>query len=208
MAALVLAVPFSMAVRSVDEATRWRLLDYGPEGARALTAALASSSLTFIVFLFSALLVALQVASAQLSPRVIARGLRNQPTRICLGLFVFTFVFGITVAGRLESSVGQLRLLLVILLNLVSISAFLYLVAYLGDYLRPISVLTSVGRDGAAVIEQVYPVRLSDQPGVVAEAVPRPPGRRRSRSISAVTPASCAPSTFVASSRSPSAGTA
>ena len=176
MAALVLAVPFSMTVRAVDEATRWRLLDYGPEGARALTAALTATSLTFIVFLFSALLIALQVASAQLSPRVIARGLRNQPTRVCLGLFVFTFLFGIAVGGRLESSVGQLRLLLVIVFNLLSIGAFLYLVAYLGDYLRPISVLTSVGRDGTVVIERVYPLRLSDRPGGTGEVDRRPAG--------------------------------
>jgi uncharacterized membrane protein len=167
-------LPFSIAVRAVDEATRWRLLDYGPEGARALTAALASSALTYIVFLFSALLVALQVASAQLSPRVIARGLRDRRTRLCLGLFVFTFLFGVGVLGRLESSVGQLRLFLVFLLNLASIAAFLYLVAYLGDYLPPISVLTGVGGDGAVVIEQVYPDRLSDpEASVGPSAAPR-----------------------------------
>jgi uncharacterized membrane protein len=118
--AMLVVLPFSMGVRAVDEATHWSLLDYGAEGARALTSALASSALTFIVFMFSALLVALQVASAHLSPRVIARGLRNRPTRLCLGLFVFTFPFGVAVVGRLESSVGQLRLALVVLLNLAA----------------------------------------------------------------------------------------
>ena len=45
---------------------------WGADGARAVLGALASSMLTFIVFVFSILLVAVQLASAQLTPRIIA----------------------------------------------------------------------------------------------------------------------------------------
>jgi hypothetical protein len=159
------------------------------------------------VFLFTVLLVVLQVAGAQLSPRVIARGLRNQRTRLCLGLFVFTFLFGVAVGGRLESAVGQLRLCPVILLNLASIAAFLYLVAYLGDYLRPISVLTGRPRR-----------RGRDRPGLSAPAqrfpstqrTRRPSCRagRRGWSSTRATRASCAHSTRTASPPSPAGGIA
>lgn len=59
-----------------------------------------------------------------------------------------------------------------ILLNLASIGAFLYL----GDYLRPISVLTNVGRDGVAVLERMYPLRLTDPAPPVPATVSPPIG--------------------------------
>ncbi len=65
-----------------------RMLDVkaviGPESARALLAALASSMLTFIVFVFSIMLVAVQLASAQLTPRIIATFFRSGSLRISL----------------------------------------------------------------------------------------------------------------------------
>jgi uncharacterized membrane protein len=158
--AALVAAPAVGLVRAIDEATHWQLLGFGPEGARALATALTASTLTFVVFLYSALLVAIQVASAQLSPRIIARALGNRPMRACVGLFVFTFVFGVVVLGRIETSVGQLRLLILAALSLLSIATFLYVVQYLAKLLRPISVLEAVGRDCAVVLEKIYPRRL------------------------------------------------
>ena len=57
------------AVRWLEAGTRWSLLNFEIDGARALLGALIGASLSYIVFLASALLIAVQLMSAQLSPR-------------------------------------------------------------------------------------------------------------------------------------------
>jgi uncharacterized membrane protein len=110
------------------------------------------------VFTFGSLLVALQVASGQLTPRIIATTLlRNNVVRYTVGLFIFTFLFTLGVQNRLESKVYQLPLIVAAILALLCFAAFLYLIDYAARLLRPISILTRVGNEGLKVIESVYP---------------------------------------------------
>jgi uncharacterized membrane protein len=69
---MLLALVLNPILREIDEATGWAWLGFGPNGSRALLGMIAASMLSFLVFLFSALLIAVQLASAQLTPRVIA----------------------------------------------------------------------------------------------------------------------------------------
>jgi len=101
VAAAVIAVPVARLVRHIDERTRWTLLDIGPSGASALLGALASSLLTFIVFAFSMLLLAVQIAGGQLTSRIIARVFERRLPRWTLGVFVFSFCYTLAVLGRL-----------------------------------------------------------------------------------------------------------
>ncbi len=160
MAAALAVAPL---IRRLDEATRWSLFGFGPAGARALTAAFVSTTFTCIVFVFTILLVAVQIASAQLTPRIIARAFANNATRAAVGLFAFTFVYGLAVLSRIDASVPQLGIALTIVLNMATIATFVYLVSYLGEHLRPVSVLTDVGNQGIRVVEQVYPSRPTEE---------------------------------------------
>src|SRR5262245_21005628 len=87
LGAMLAALAAAPAVRRLDHWLGWSLLGFSPEGARAVLGALAASLMTFIVFVFSILLVAVQIAGAQLTPRIIVRSFRNSTTRFCLGLF-------------------------------------------------------------------------------------------------------------------------
>jgi uncharacterized membrane protein len=61
-------------------------------------------NLTFIVFSFGSMLVAIQIASAQLSPRIIATALlRNNVIRIVVGLFVYGLVVSLGARNRTET---------------------------------------------------------------------------------------------------------
>jgi uncharacterized membrane protein len=103
LASLALAVLLMPLLRQLDEATGWTLLGFGLDGARALLAMLAASMLSLLVFVLSALLIAVQVASAQLTPRVIAATfLRDRPVKFTIGVVVFTFMLSIGVLGRSE----------------------------------------------------------------------------------------------------------
>jgi uncharacterized membrane protein len=177
MGLALLAAPL---LRRLDAATGWTLFGFGAEGARAVLTGLVASVFTFVVFVFSILLVAVQIASANLSPRVIAGILAHRPVRVCLGLMVFTFVYGLAVLGRIEATVPQLPVALVIASSLASIVAFLYLIDHLGRRLRPVSVLAEVGREGARVIESLYPQLLAQsarKPEAEPEREDRPPGQ-------------------------------
>ena len=159
MLAGLLAAP---VIRWLDDQTRWTLMGFGTEGARIVVGSLASSLLTIIVFAFSILLLAVQMASGQLSPRIIARVFENTLTKLTIGAFVFTWVYTLAAVARVEERVPQLSILLAILLSLASVGLFFHLVQSASESLRPVKTLTDVAHDTRAVIESVYPSKFSD----------------------------------------------
>src|SRR5262249_8929239 len=86
LASLAAALPLPHLVFWIDRRTGWTL-NVSIDGARAVAGLLAGSLLSFIVFVFSVLLVAVQLASAQLTPRIIARVFKDRFTRFALGVF-------------------------------------------------------------------------------------------------------------------------
>jgi uncharacterized membrane protein len=165
VASMAAAVLVARAVRWVDDQTRWTLFNFGLEGARTVLGALGSSLLTFIVFAFSILLLSVQMASGQLSPRVIARVFENRTTKLTIGAFVFTWIFSLAAVGRVEDRVPQLSVAIAILLSIVSVGLFFYLVQDASHALRPVTLLTGVANDTRAVIETVYPEPFSQDGG-------------------------------------------
>jgi uncharacterized membrane protein len=76
----------------IDQSLQWvpALVVTAAEAGDAL-ATIQSLTIAFLVFTFGSMLVALQVASAQLTPRIIATMLlRDNTIRCTVGLFVFT----------------------------------------------------------------------------------------------------------------------
>ncbi len=160
LAGMILALGSHWAVRQLDLAMGWRAT-FGVDGARAILAALASSMLTFIVFVFSILLVAVQLASAQLSPRIIAFVYRTPILKWSLAFFVFTFTFTLAVLGRIEAFVPAFALWIAIYANVLCVGLFIYMIDTVGKSLRPVSLLTAVATAGQEVIREVYPRPVS-----------------------------------------------
>ena len=75
----------------LDRGVRWQTMN--KETALALLGTLASSMFSFIVFVSSALLLAVQLASAQLTPRIISMLFRDRSTKLSLTLFGFSYTF-------------------------------------------------------------------------------------------------------------------
>lgn len=136
------------------------------ETVRAVLGTLASAMFTFIVFVSSALLVAVQLASTQLTPRIIAIVFRDRGTKYALTLFVFAFAFSLAVLVRLNTSVPPLTVRLAAYGCLASLGVFLYLIDHVGKFLRPSGALRSVALLGREVIEHVYPQRLAEAPEI------------------------------------------
>ena len=107
-----------------------------------------AAMLSFIVFTFGSLLVAVQIASTQLTPRIIATVLlRDNTIPTIAALFVLSFVFDLGLLARTQTVVLYVPLTVSLLLTLTSIGAFLYLMDYAARLLRPISIVSMQAPD-------------------------------------------------------------
>ena len=88
----------------IEQCAGWQS-GFDPGSTLALFGTLAGSMFTFIVFLSSSLLLVVQLASAQLTPRIIGVVFRDRVTRFSLTLFTFTFTFALAVLVRISTSV-------------------------------------------------------------------------------------------------------
>jgi uncharacterized membrane protein len=112
----------------------------------------------FIVFTFGSLLIVIQVASGQLTPRLIATTLlRNNVIRFTVGLFTFSMMFAVGTGARFDTEVPKFAVTIAWVLGIASIAAFFFLIDYTARSLRPVSIVWRVGEDGIKVIENVYP---------------------------------------------------
>jgi uncharacterized membrane protein len=158
----LVAIPLELAairiLQRADSWLGWSFLGIGAKGADQMLNAIVTSTLSFVVFTFGSLLVALQVASGQMTPRIIATILvRNNVVRYTAGLFIFTLLFAISTSNRIEDKVPQLVVFVAACLGVLCFAAFLFLIDYAARLLRPISIVSRVGESGLAVIENVYP---------------------------------------------------
>jgi uncharacterized membrane protein len=116
-------------------------------------------NISFLVFTFGSLLVAIQVAGGQYTPRIIATTLlRDNVIRGVSGIFVFTLLWtNRTMVQLTATHVPQLQVFLAAMFGVISLVAFLFLIDYAARFLRPVSLVARVGANGIAVVESVYP---------------------------------------------------
>jgi uncharacterized membrane protein len=130
------------------------------ETARSVLSALAGAMFTFIVFVCSSLLLVVQLASAQLTPRVIGTMFRDGVVKFTLAVFIFSFTFTLATMTRM----GAVTPYVAAYGCAVSIGVFLYLIDHVGKMLRPSGVFSLIASEAHQVIENVYPRRMSDPP--------------------------------------------
>jgi uncharacterized membrane protein len=178
--AILLVLLLAPLLRMLDAWLSWRFIGLDTAGAQALYQTVITLTLSFMVFTFGSLLVAIQVAGGQMTPRIIATALlRDNVVRYSVGLFVFGLVFSVMALNRLESSAHEMVALVVAILGIVSMATFLFLIDYAARLLRPGSILARIGDDGFAVIEAVYPDPCGDSEDVVEPSVELPAGPKR-----------------------------
>jgi uncharacterized membrane protein len=127
------------------------------EGTLAMADYIIASSIAFTVFTFGSMIVAIQVASGQLTPRIIATTLlRDNAIRRSVGLFVYALMLAIGVKVRFGSIPRSLASLTEIL-GLASIVVFMFLIDHAARLLRPVSIVWRIAQQGLKVIDDVYP---------------------------------------------------
>ena len=161
----------------IDETTAF--LGLTMVGARSVLETVITLNLSFLVFTFGSLLVAIQVAGGQYTPRIIATTLlRDNAIRFTIGYFVFTMLFAVRVLAKMGGEiVHQFNTFIAGVLGLVSIVVFLYLIDYAARLLRPVSLVQRVGESGIEVIQSLYPEKTTRPRHVESSRMPTSPDR-------------------------------
>ncbi len=158
--AMVASMGLTRLLHRVDAAAGLRS-SLEPSTAQAVLGTLAASMFTFIVFVSSALLVAVQLASSQLTPRVIAIVFKDPIMKFSMVVFSFAFTFTLGAVVLTDDFVPVLTTYTAGGSCLASLAVFLYLIDHVGKALRPSGALWSVAYQGRKVIETVYPFQLN-----------------------------------------------
>jgi len=178
LVAIALVIVLAPLLRALDGWLGWQLTALDVEGAQALFQTVTTLTLSFLVFTFGSLLVAIQVAGGQLTPRIIATALlRDNVVRYSVGLYVFTLVFAVTALNRLHVHVFHMITLSVIVLGVLCMTNFLFLIDYAARLLRPVSVCARIGDTGVDVIDQMYPEPFGEPEEDYGPTTKGPPAR-------------------------------
>jgi uncharacterized membrane protein len=136
----------------------WPRFDEGDiDGMRTSMAAFASSMLTFVVYAVSALLLAVQLASGQITPRLIRLTFSRWQMKFSTSVFVFTFGVTMVALANLRNDARPTVLIMAAIVgNVASILVFFWFVQQVGLGLRPVAVLQQIFGDGRAALDSVY----------------------------------------------------
>ena len=135
----------------------------GPEGARALLAAIITSMISFTALVFSITIVVLQLTSSQFSPRVLRTFLRDWVNQIALGVFVATFVYALVVlravrgTAQTEAFVPQISVTMAFGFVLASVVVFLVYIDHIAQSIRAASIVTRIAAETREVLERRHP---------------------------------------------------
>ena len=145
----------------------------GPEGARAVLAAIAGSMVTVASLVFSMTLVTLQLASSQLGPRLIARFMRDRINQVVLGTFIATFLYALLVLQTVTESGAQpfvphLSLTVALALTLLSLGWLVYFIHHVADSIQADTVIAGVAADLTHALERQYPQLAADDRAAAA----------------------------------------
>jgi uncharacterized membrane protein len=151
----------------LDQSIGWSapFASYGSSGIAAGLQTLITLTISFLVFTFGSLLVAIQIAGGQLTPRIIATTLlRDNAIRFSVGLFILALLSATGALIRLNTPGPHMIIPVAAVLGFASIATFLFLIDYAARLLRPVSIVWRVGEEGLAVIRQLYPDPFGERP--------------------------------------------
>ncbi len=165
------------------------------QSARAVLQTIATVTVSVIGLSFSVILVALQLASQQLSPRVLRTFQRDRLAQSVLAVFIGTFMYCLIVLAKLrEDAVPALSVSIGVLSAIVAFMLFVAFIHHIVVSLKPSTLIKRIGADGARRSSSAGRRRVSGRGMSQKHAEPWPGG-------SAMTGSPCEPSRLASSAR-------
>ncbi|WP_157008943.1 DUF2254 domain-containing protein [Agromyces laixinhei] len=178
---VLLGIVLSFTTIAIDRATEYRLLSSdlvgGPEAALEVLTTVATSMVNLTVLVLTIVLVVVQLAMGQFSPRIVQRLLRDRPSQIAIGLFVATFVHTlltireVKIGGAIDpGQVPGVALVTTFVLSLASIAGLVIYIHHIGQALRVSALVEIAGATTRKLVHEMYPERES-MPDVIDQSV-------------------------------------
>jgi uncharacterized membrane protein len=181
-----LAILLAFAALNVDRRFQFQngpisvlVFSGGVEGARGVLSAIAGTMMTVTALVFSITIVALQVATSQLTPRALRSLMADRGNQVVLGFFVATFTYALIVLRAVRSPledrsqfVPGLSVALAIGLALISVSLLIYFMHHSANALRTSVVIGRIFDETRGLIDSLYP----EDVGEPAKERPARPG--------------------------------
>ena len=165
---VVVGAGVSFATLAIDKANDYQLVPQelvgGPDAALAILGTVATSMVSLTALVLTIVLVVVQLAMGQFSPRIVQRLLRDRPSQFAIGLFVATFVHTLLTIREVEvgdpgepGQVPGVAVLATFALSLASIAVLVMYVHHVGQALRISALVELAGGDTRRLLDKVYP---------------------------------------------------
>ncbi len=159
LAFAMLAIDQTDAIQTGE--IRW-IYGGGPDGARGLLSAIASSMMTVAATAFSITIVALQLAASNFGPRLLRNFMQDKGNQIVLGTFIATFLYCLLVLRRIHGEnydyfVPQFAVTISILLAIASIGVLIYFIHHASTIIQASHVIADVASELDAAIDRLFP---------------------------------------------------
>src|SRR5262245_5619558 len=148
---------------------------FAPSTASTLLSTIAGATITTAGVVFSLLVVSLQLASAQFSPRVLRGFWRDRLGQVLIGLLLSTFAFCVIALARLDPEAEQAPALIVLVSLLLALASVLAIVVYLDRISRQQYVGRIIARVSDETLSLIKELPYGPQIGVrIGDPVPPP----------------------------------
>ena len=167
----------SVAVdRAFDGALIPRALTGGPDAALEILGTVAGSMVSLTALVLTVVLVVVQLAMGQFSPRIVATILQDKPSQFAIGTFVGTFAHAMLSLSQVSTADGAefvpgVAILVAFVLIIVSIMVLVLYVNHIGRKLRAASLIEAVGEQVRKKLDELYPEPLIEEhatPGILS----------------------------------------
>ena len=161
---VLIGIGISFATIAIDRANDYQLLSPsivgGPEAAMDILTTVAASMVNLAVLVLTIVLVVVQLAMGQFSPRIVQRLLRDRPSQFAIGLFVATFVHTLLAIREVDPGEGQVpgaAIAVTFVLALVSIAVLVVYIHHIGQALRVSALVEIAGTNTRKLVDRMYP---------------------------------------------------
>ncbi len=176
---LLAAIAVAVVLGEIDHSHLSRPLpwtfSFAPGAASTLLGVIAGATITTAGVVFSLLVVSLQLASGQFSPRVLRGFWRDQFGQVLIGLLLSTFAFCVLALARLDPHAQRAPALTVMFALLLALASVVFIVVYLDRISRQQYVGNIVARVAGETLRLVDELPYGEHVGGrVGEPVPVP----------------------------------
>ena len=133
----------------------------GPDAALMILGTVAASMITLTGIVLTIVLVVVQLAMGQFSPRIVRAILHDRPSQLAIGIFVATFAHAMLAMRQISSlepdaPVPGLAIVVAFVLVVVSIVVLILYINHIGQSLRVAALIDSVGDEIRDRVDELY----------------------------------------------------